>query len=39
MKTLFLDAGYLIAIEAADDQNHQAAFSHWQQINKIPNNE
>ncbi len=32
MKPLFLDAGYLIAIEAADDQNHQVAFSHWQKL-------
>ncbi len=36
MKTLFLDAGYLIAVEAADDQNHQAAFSHWQELVENP---
>ena len=36
MKTLFLDAGYLITLEAADDQNHQAAFSHWQKLLQTP---
>jgi predicted nucleic acid-binding protein len=30
MKPLFLDSGYIIALEAADDQNHQFALEHWQ---------
>jgi predicted nucleic acid-binding protein len=34
MKTLFLDTGYLIAVEASDDQNHQAALLHWQKLIK-----
>ena len=29
MTPLFLDTGYLIALEAADDQHHQAAQRHW----------
>lgn len=29
MKPVFLDTGYLIAIEAGDDQNHAAARRHW----------
>ena len=29
MRRLFLDTGYLIALEAADDQHHQIASSHW----------
>jgi uncharacterized protein len=36
MQTYFLDTGYLIAIEAADDQNHQAALSHWREIIQSP---
>lgn len=32
MDTLFLDTGYLIALEAIDDQHHQAASLHWQEI-------
>jgi uncharacterized protein len=34
MKTLFLDAGYVIALEASDDQNHKAALAHWQKLRK-----
>ncbi len=29
MKPLFIDAGYLIALEASDDQHHGAALRHW----------
>jgi predicted nucleic acid-binding protein len=29
MRRLFLDTAYLIALEAADDQHHQAALAHW----------
>ncbi len=36
MKTLYIDAGYLIAVEASDDQNHQIAFSHWQKLIQQP---
>jgi predicted nucleic acid-binding protein len=34
MMKLFLDTGYLIALEAADDQYHKAALAHWQGITK-----
>jgi predicted nucleic acid-binding protein len=34
MKKLFLDTGYLIALEAADDQYHKVALAHWQSITK-----
>lgn len=37
MKGLFLDTGYLIALEALDDQNHKAALAHWQgMIKSLP---
>lgn len=29
MKSVFLDTGYLIALEASDDQNHAVARGHW----------
>jgi uncharacterized protein len=29
MRRLFLDTGYLIALEAADDQFHKVALRHW----------
>ena len=29
MTPVFLDTGYLIALEAADDQHHTAALRHW----------
>ena len=29
MKPVFLDTGYLIALEASDDQNHVVARRHW----------
>jgi predicted nucleic acid-binding protein len=32
MKKLFLDTGYLIALETADDQHHKEALAHWQNL-------
>lgn len=29
MTPVFLDTGYILALEAADDQHHQAAREHW----------
>lgn len=29
MSSCFLDTGYLIALEASDDQHHDAAVRHW----------
>jgi predicted nucleic acid-binding protein len=29
MTSAFLDTGYVIALEAADDQYHDAAVQHW----------
>jgi uncharacterized protein len=34
METLFLDAGYIIALEAEDDQHHEPAINHWQTLSK-----
>lgn len=34
MKTVFLDTGYIIALELASDQNHRAAMKHWRSISK-----
>jgi predicted nucleic acid-binding protein len=31
-RRIFLDASYLLALELTNDQNHQAAQSHWQQV-------
>lgn len=30
MSPVFLDTGYLIALEASDDQHHREATRHWQ---------
>jgi predicted nucleic acid-binding protein len=32
MNPVFLDTGYIIALEAADDQYHKAALKHWQSL-------
>lgn len=32
MNERFLDTGYVIALEAADDQHHQTAQRHWRQL-------
>jgi predicted nucleic acid-binding protein len=29
MTSVFIDTGYLIALEAADDQYHNVAVQHW----------
>ncbi len=29
---IFLDTSYLLILELANDQNHQAAQAHWQQV-------
>ncbi len=34
MKTVFLDTGYVIALELASDQNHRAASKHWRSVTK-----
>jgi len=31
MNRVFLDTGYLIALEASDDQHHDEAIQHWRQ--------
>lgn len=31
MTSCFLDTGYLIALEASDDQHHDAALRHWRE--------
>lgn len=31
MKPVFLDTGYVLALELSNDQNHLAALSHWQE--------
>lgn len=35
MTVRFLDTSYIIALEASDDQHHEAALRHW---NKLKNN-
>jgi uncharacterized protein len=34
MNSVFLDTGYLIALELASDQNHKAALKHWRRVSK-----
>jgi len=34
MRKFFLDTGYIIALEAADDQYHQTALGHWANLTK-----
>jgi predicted nucleic acid-binding protein len=34
MRKLFFDTGYLIALEAADDQHHNEALAHWQVLSR-----
>lgn len=34
MRKLFLDTGYLIALEASDDQYHQQALAYWQDLSR-----
>ena len=34
MKPLFLDTGYLIALEASDNKHHRDAVSHWSDLSK-----
>lgn len=37
MTPVFLDTGYLIALEASDDENHPAARKHWKHFRrKLP---
>lgn len=32
MNTVFIDTGYLLALELSNDQNHQAAQRHWRGV-------
>ena len=34
MKPIFLDTGYIIALEAVDDQYHDIALRHWHSLTK-----
>ena len=34
MPTVFLDTGYLLALELANDQHHEAALQHWRQVSR-----
>lgn len=34
MKPVFLDTGYLLALELSNDQNHRAASKHWRGVLK-----
>lgn len=33
---MFLDSGYLVAYENADDQNHRSARDHWASLTSVP---
>jgi len=34
MNAVFLDTGYVLALELSNDQNHRAAVKHWRSIRK-----
>ncbi len=34
MKSVFLDTGYVIALELSSDQNHRSALKHWRSVAK-----
>jgi predicted nucleic acid-binding protein len=34
MNLFFLDASYIVALELADDQNHQLALQHWRKLDR-----
>ena len=34
MNAVFLDTGYLLALELSKDQNHRAASEHWRSVKK-----
>ena len=36
MNAVFLDTGYLLALEQSHDQNHWAALKHWRNMKKPP---
>lgn len=36
MSRVFLDTGYIIALEASDDQHHKEALEHWRQFSISP---
>ena len=36
MSRIFLDTGYVLALELANDQNHPAAINHWQRFAETP---
>lgn len=36
MKPLFIDTGFLLALEIKTDQNHAAAYRYWQQFKQAP---
>ena len=35
MTKVFMDAGYIIALEALDDQHHRAASTHWREFSRL----
>ena len=36
MTPVFIDTSYLLALELANDQHHNAALEHWKQVKKSP---